>query len=48
MDVLRQIDLSNVRMVCVEFNGRNKQAFVDACPGFRLIAENGENLIFAK
>lgn len=48
LDVLKQIDLTNVKMVCVEFNGKNKQAFVDACPGFRLIAENGENLIFAR
>lgn len=47
-DVLEQIDLTNTRMVCVEWNGKNKQRFVDACPGFRLIAENGENLIFAR
>jgi FkbM family methyltransferase len=48
LDILKQIDLSETKMVCVEFNGKNKQAFVDACPGFRLIHENGENLIFAR
>lgn len=48
LDILRQIDLSNVRMVCVEWNGKDKQSFVDACQGFRLIHENGENLIFAR
>lgn len=48
LDVLKQINLTKTRMVCVEWNGHNKQAFIDACPGFRLIAENGENLIFAR
>lgn len=47
LDILRQIDLSNTRMVCVEWNGKQKQEFTDACP-FPLIAENGENLIFAR
>lgn len=48
LDILKQIDLAETKMVCVEFNGKNKQAFIDACPGFRLIHENGENLIFAR
>jgi len=48
LDILRQIDLSNTRMVCVEWNGKQKDEFIAACPGFRLIHENGENLIFAR
>ena len=48
LDILRQIDLSNTRMVCVEWNGKQKEEFIAACPGFRLIHENGENLIFAR
>jgi len=48
LEVLRQIDLSNTRMVCVEWNGVNKQAFVDVCKDFKLVHENGENLIFTR
>lgn len=48
LDILRQIDLSNTRMVCVEWNGKQKDEFMAACSGFRLIHENGENLIFAR
>lgn len=47
-EVLSQIDLSNVRMICVEWNGKNKLTFTELCAGFTLIAENGENLIFAR
>lgn len=48
--ILEQIDLSNVRCICVEWNGitANKQKFTKICAGFRLIGENGENLIFAR
>lgn len=48
LDILKQIDLTETKMVCVEWNGKNKQAFIDSCPGFRIIHENGENLIFAR
>jgi FkbM family methyltransferase len=48
LDILLQIDLTDTKMVCVEWNGHNKEAFTAACPGFRLIHENGENLIFAR
>lgn len=48
LDILLQIDLTETKMVCVEWNGHNKEAFTAACPGFRLIHENGENLIFAR
>lgn len=48
LEVLPQIDLSQTRMVCVEWNGKNKEKFTEICAGFRLIAENAENLIFAR
>lgn len=48
LDILRQIDLSDTRMVCVEWNGKQKEEFMAACPGFKIIHENGENLIFLK
>lgn len=48
LDVLPQIDLSEVKLICVEWNGRHKQQFIDICVGFKLIAENQENLIFAR
>lgn len=48
LDILLQIDLTETKMVCVEWNGHNKEAFTAACAGFRLIHENGENLIFAR
>ncbi len=48
LDVLPQIDLSGTRMVCVEWNGKNKLAFTEICAGFTLVAENPENLIFTR
>jgi FkbM family methyltransferase len=51
-DVLSQIDLNkvNCRCLCVEFNGKNKDMFVNYVTNFglKLIAENPENLIFIK
>ena len=38
--VLPQIDLTETKMVCVEWNGKQKEEFIAACPGFRLIHEN--------
>lgn len=50
--VLNQIDLNkvNCEVVCVEFNGKQKDIFVDYCQKFdmRLIHQNNENLIFVK
>lgn len=48
LDVLPQIDLTDTKMVCVEWNGKHKAEFTEICKGFNLIAENGENLIFAR
>ena len=51
-DVLKQIDLNLVgcRCLCVEFNGKNKDLFVNYVSkfGMNLISQNYENLIFAK
>lgn len=49
-EVLSQIDLEfhNVKCICVEFNGKEKQKYVDYCKGYRLIEENQENLIFVR
>jgi FkbM family methyltransferase len=51
-DVLSQIDLDLVKCscLCVEFNGKNKEQFVNyVCQfGLKLISENPENLIFTK
>lgn len=50
--VLSQIDLEKVNcdVLCVEFNGKQKELFVDYCKKFNmnLMHENGENLIFVK
>lgn len=48
--ILRQIDLTNVRCVCIEWNGnRTIRANVEAyCKGFNIIGMNNENLILAR
>ncbi len=48
--ILEQIDLTLVSCICVEWNGipTNKTRFIELCNGFKLIGENGENLIFAR
>jgi FkbM family methyltransferase len=51
-EVLSQIDLESVgcKCLCVEFNGKNKEGFVNYVSqfGLKLISENPENLIFTK
>lgn len=49
-DVLTQLHLTDVKMVCVEYNCIEPQKYIDYCKGFGLneIHRNGENLIFAK
>jgi hypothetical protein len=48
-EVLSQIDLTDVKCVCVEYNGIEPQKYIDYCAQFGLteIHRNGENLIFA-
>lgn len=49
-DVLTQIDLTNTRCVCVEYNSIEPQKYIDYCNAFGMkeIHRNGENLIFSK
>lgn len=51
-EILSQIDLDkyNVKVVCVEFNGKNPELYSHYCKSFGMkkIHQNGENLIFAK
>lgn len=50
--ILRQIPLTNVDMVCVEYNGimkdMAKMTAICKAYGLKLIHRNGENLIFAR
>lgn len=48
-EVLSAIDLTGVKMVCVEFNGKEPKKYIDYCNQYGLteIHRNGENLIFA-
>lgn len=50
LDILVQIDLTDTKMVCVEWNGKDEAAYANYCEnhGMRLIHKNGENLIFAR
>jgi FkbM family methyltransferase len=48
LTILRQIDLTDVKAIVVEWNGKQKEEFMQLCAGFRLIGENAENLIFAR
>ena len=46
--ILEQIDLTDVKCVCVEWNGKNKEKFDALMNGFKLIYTSGENLIYAR
>lgn len=48
--ILRRLDLSGVSMICVEFNGKDKQMFdhIARWHGLKLLTQNSENLIYAK
>lgn len=50
LKILQQMNLDEmgVRCLCVEFNGKDKELFLEAAPGFRLLEENGENLILVR
>lgn len=51
LDIMRQMDFKamGTSMVCVEFNGVQEKEYTDHAAkfGMKLIAKNGENLIFA-
>jgi FkbM family methyltransferase len=46
--ILKQIPKEHVKMICVEYNGKDEQLFINEMTGFKLIHKNAENLIFAK
>ncbi len=48
--ILQQIDLTDVKMVCIEYTAGKFQDFVDYCKRFGMhkIMHNGENVIMAK
>jgi FkbM family methyltransferase len=50
MDVLPYIDLTNTRMICIEYNGNEelKREYEKYLFGFQLIYTSGENLIYAR
>lgn len=50
MDVLPYMDLTNTRMICIEFNGNEelKREYEKFLFGFNLIYTSGENLIYAR
>jgi FkbM family methyltransferase len=50
MDVLPYMDLTNTRMICIEFNGNEelKREYEKYLFGFQLIYTSGENLIYAR
>lgn len=49
-DVLKQIDLTNVKLLVIEWNSIPdlKERFTDYCIGFMVIGINAENIIFAR
>ena len=48
LNILRQFDLSKVKMVCVEFNGKDQFLYDSLMKDFHLIYKSGENLIYAR
>jgi FkbM family methyltransferase len=50
--VLKQIvswkGFADVKCICVEWNGKDKEKFVNLCEGFKVIGTTPENLIFAR
>ena len=50
MDVLPYMDLTNTKMICIEFNGNEelKREYEKFLFGFNLIYTSGENLIYAR
>lgn len=45
--ILQQIDLSNVKMLCIEF-GSNLDKILKYCEGMKIIDQNTENVILVK
>lgn len=49
-DILEQMDVSEVKCLCIEWNGVQalKERFIKKMEGFKIIYTSGENLIFAR
>lgn len=49
-EILKQIPLTDVKMVCVEYNGKDEEKYVRYCEkyGLKVLHKNFENLIFAR
>jgi FkbM family methyltransferase len=45
--ILRQLNLEPVKMLCIEY-GQHKREIIEHCKGFRLLVDNGVNLILAR
>jgi FkbM family methyltransferase len=49
-DILKEIDLTYTKLVCVEHNGIEVEKYIDYCEefGMKLIYQSGENILMAK
>ena len=47
LEILRQVDLGPVKMLCVEY-GKHFKEVVEHCKGFRVLLNNGVNVILAR
>jgi FkbM family methyltransferase len=47
LTILRQLDLQPIRMLCIEY-GQHRAQVLQAAPGFRILVDNGVNLILAR
>ena len=50
LEILSQMDLSKVELICLEWNGKPdlKKAFEEYLQGFKLIYTSGENLLYGR
>lgn len=50
MSILEQMDITDVKCLCIEFNGHEtlKQRFTEIMQGFKIIYTSAENLLFAR
>ena len=50
LSILQQMDLTDVKCLCIEFNGHDilKQRFTEIMQGFKIIYTSAENLLFAR
>lgn len=46
--ILEQMDLTHVRLICVEWNGKNREKFDNYMKDFKILYVSGENLIYGR